>query len=138
MPDVSMLPTLNAALNATATVLLLAGYRAIRSGNVPRHRACMIAALVASGLFLASYLVYHYQAGSRPFTGTGWLRGVYFAVLLTHVVGAAVNLPMVLVTASRALRGHFDRHRAVARWTYPLWLYVSVTGVLVYLMLYHL
>jgi uncharacterized membrane protein YozB (DUF420 family) len=131
-----LLPTLNAILNATATILLLAGYRAIRRRDVATHRACMLAAVAASALFLASYLVYHYHAGSRPYTGTGPVRIAYFVVLLTHVVLAAVNLPMVIVTLARALGGRVDRHRAVARWTLPLWLYVSVTGVLVYLMLY--
>ena len=130
------LPTLNAILNATATVLLVAGYRAIRRRDVGTHRACMLGAVVASVLFLVSYLVYHYNAGSRPYTGTGPLRTVYFFVLITHVVLAAVNLPLVVTTLVRALRGRFDRHRAIARWTFPLWLYVSVTGVVVYLMLY--
>ena len=138
MLDVSSFPTLNALLNATATVLLLCGYACIRRRNVPAHRACMIAALVASALFLVSYLVYHSQAGSRPYTGTGPVRAIYFFILITHVVLAAVNLPMVLVTVARAARGQFARHRAIARWTYPVWLYVSVTGVLVYLMLYRM
>jgi uncharacterized membrane protein YozB (DUF420 family) len=136
MIDVTALPTLNALLNATATILLLAGYHAIRRREVSTHRACMVAAVVVSGLFLASYLVYHYHAGSRPYTGTGPLRALYFLILITHVVLAIVNLPMVIATLVRALRGRFDRHRAIARWTLPLWLYVSVTGVLVYLMLY--
>lgn len=138
MLDVTFLPTLNAMLNATATVLLLAGYRAIRRRDVETHRAFMISALVTSALFLASYLVYHYNAGSRPYTGTGPLRAVYFFVLLTHVVLAVVNLPMVVATLVRALRGQFGRHRVIARWTLPLWLYVSVTGVVIYLMLYRL
>jgi putative membrane protein len=137
MLDVTFLPTLNAFLNATATVLLVAGYRAIRRRDVETHRAFMVAALVTSALFLASYLVYHYNVGSRPYAGTGPLRAFYFFVLLTHVVLAVVNLPMVMATIARALRGQFDRHRAIARWTLPLWLYVSVTGVVVYLMLYH-
>ena len=136
MLEIASLPTLNAVLNGTATVFLLFGYASIRRRNVVAHRACMTGALVASALFLASYLVYHYHAGSRPFTGTGPVRAIYFFVLLTHVVLAAVNLPMVIITVARAMRGQFDRHRAIARWTYPVWLYVSVTGVVVYLMLY--
>ena len=112
----AILPTLNAVLNATATVLLVTGYRAIRRRDIDLHKRCMLAAVVTSGLFLTSYLVYHYNAGSRPFTGTGALRAVYFLVLITHVVLAAVNLPMVIATLTRALRGHFvapPRHRAL-------------------------
>ena len=138
MLEIASLPLLNAALNGTATVLLLCGYAFIRRRNVAAHRACMAGALLASVLFLTSYLVYHYHAGSRPFTGTGPVRAVYFFVLITHVVLAAVNLPMVIVTVMRAARGQFARHRAIARWTYPVWLYVSVTGVVVYLMLYRM
>jgi putative membrane protein len=117
---------------------LVTGYRAIRRRDIDLHKRCMLAAVVTSGLFLASYLVYHYNAGSRPFAGTGPVRALYFLVLITHVVLAAVNLPMVIATLTRALRGQFVEHRAVARWTFPVWLYVSVTGVVVYLMLYKL
>lgn len=135
---VTDLPTLNAALNGTATILLVAGWLFIRRGDIARHRACMIAALAASAAFLTSYVVYHYHAGSRPFTGTGSVRVVYFTILITHVVLAAAIVPLVLVTVGRALTRRFARHRAVARWTLPLWLYVSVTGVVVYWMLYRM
>ena len=132
------LPALNATLNAIATVLLVTGYLFIRRGQWRRHRACMIAALVTSALFLTSYVIYHLQVGSVPFQRTGWIRTVYFAVLIPHVILAAAITPMVLVTVSRALSRRFDRHRAIARWTLPLWLYVSVTGVIVYWMLYRM
>jgi uncharacterized membrane protein YozB (DUF420 family) len=130
------LPAINATLNGVAALLLLAGYREIRRGRMARHRAAMIAACAASTLFLVSYVVYHAQAGSRPFTGTGPVRIVYFAILISHVILAAAILPLALVTLLRALRGQFVRHAALARWTLPIWLYVSVTGVLVYFMLY--
>jgi len=136
--DVSSLPALNATLNGTSGVLLFAGWLLIRRGRIERHRQCMIAAFVASVLFLVSYVVYHAQSGSRPFTGTGWVRGVYFAILITHVLLAAVILPLALVTLRRGLRADYARHRRIARWTFPLWMYVSVTGVVIYLMLYRL
>ena len=117
---------------------MLAGYWFIRRGRVNAHRACMLTALVASTLFLASYLYYHAQVGSVPFQGRGWIRPVYFAILLSHTVLAAVIVPMVLVTVTRAVREQFDRHRRIARWTFPIWLYVSVTGVVIYFLLYHL
>ena len=132
------LPALNATLNAMAAVCLLLGYVFIRRGQQTAHRNTMVGALALSALFLASYLVYHYHAGSRPFTGQGPLRIVYFTVLITHVVLAIVIVPMVLVTVSRALAARFDRHRQIARWTWPLWMYVSVTGVVVYVMLYQM
>lgn len=138
MPDVGMLPTVNASLNALATLLLATGWRFIRRGRRDAHRACMMAALACSALFLTSYVIYHSSAGSRPFQGAGLVRAVYFLILVTHVVLAAAIVPLVLMTAARALRGRFDRHRAIARWTLPLWLYVSVTGVVVYLMLYRM
>jgi uncharacterized membrane protein YozB (DUF420 family) len=137
MLDVTTLPTLNAALNALATLCLVTGWACIRRQRVAAHRAAMLSALACSALFLISYLVYHAQVGSRPFTGTGPIRAVYFFVLLTHVVLAAAIVPLVIVTAARALRGRFAAHRAIARWTLPLWLYVSITGVAVYAMLYH-
>ncbi len=130
------LPALNATLNALAATCLLVGYVLIRRGHRNAHRNAMVAALAFSAAFLASYLVYHYHVGSRPFTGQGPIRVVYFAVLITHVILATAIVPMVLVTVSRALRGRFDRHRRIARWTWPLWMYVSVTGVVVYVMLY--
>ena len=131
------LPAVNATLNAVAALLLLAGYREIRRGRLARHRAAMIAACGASTLFLVSYVIYHAQAGSRPFTGTGPVRIVYFTILVSHVILAAAILPLALITLVRALKGQFARHAALARWTLPIWLYVSVTGVIVYLMLYH-
>ena len=131
------LPAVNASLNALAAVLLLFGYREIRRGRMQQHRAFMIAACVASTLFLVSYVTYHAHAGSRPFTGEGPVRVVYFVILISHVILAAAILPLALITLIRALRERFDRHRAIARWTLPIWLYVSVTGVAVYLMLYH-
>ncbi len=135
---VSDLPALNATLNALAATCLLAGYVFIRRGRIGAHRASMLGALAFSAAFLVSYLVYHYHAGSRPFTGQGLIRVVYFVILLTHIVLATVMVPMVLVTVSRALARRFDRHRRIARWTWPVWMYVSVTGVLVYLMLYQM
>jgi len=131
------LPTLNAALNASSAVLLVAGYLFIRRRRVTAHRACMALAVLTSAVFLVSYVTYHVQVGSVRFQGTGWIRPLYFTILVTHTVLAVVIVPLVLVTLSRALRGRFDRHRAIARVTLPLWLYVSVTGVVVYVMLYH-
>lgn len=136
--SVTDLPALNASLNALATLLLVAGWVFVRRKDVARHRVCMAGALVASAAFLTSYVIYHYHAGSRPFTGTGAIRIVYFAILITHVVLATAIVPLVLMTVTRALRGQFERHRAIARWTLPLWLYVSVTGVVVYWMLYRM
>lgn len=134
----SILPHLNAALNATSFCLLVAGLYFILRGRVAAHRTCMLSALAVSGLFLISYVVYHSQYGSVKFAGQGAARPVYFFILITHVVLAASIVPLVFVTARRALRGDFARHRRIARWTYPLWLYVSITGVLVYLMLYRI
>jgi uncharacterized membrane protein YozB (DUF420 family) len=135
---IAFLPTLNAMLNATSGMLLLIGYVFIRRRNIKAHRACMIAALTSSSLFLISYLYYHYHAGTTRFAGTGAARTIYFIILTTHTILAAVIVPFVLVTVTRALRGNFARHRRIARWTLPMWLYVSVTGVIVYLMLYQL
>lgn len=136
--SIADLPALNAALNATSATLLVIGYRLIRRGRVHQHRRVMLGAFSASTLFLISYLVYHANVGSRPFPGHGPIRTVYFAILISHVVLAAVILPMALITLTRALRERFDRHRRIARWTLPLWLYISVTGVIVYLMLYQM
>jgi uncharacterized membrane protein YozB (DUF420 family) len=136
--DVKDLPALNAVLNASAATLLAAGYRMIRSGRREAHRRMMLGAVVVSALFLASYLTYHAQVGSVRFQKTGWIRAVYFAVLISHTVLAAAVPPLVLVTLYRAAKGRFERHRAIARITLPVWLYVSVTGVVVYVMLYHL
>jgi uncharacterized membrane protein YozB (DUF420 family) len=132
------LPTLNAALNAVAALLLLAGWMLVRRGRREAHRRVMLSAIGTSALFLLSYLVYHFEVGSVRFTGTGSVRTVYFAVLLTHTVLAVVIVPLVLVTLARALRGRFEAHRSVARVTLPLWIYVSATGVVVYWMLYRL
>jgi uncharacterized membrane protein YozB (DUF420 family) len=134
----SDLPLLNASLNATAGVLLLFGYISIRSGRVQRHKAAMIAACVVSTLFLTSYVIYHANVGSKPFPGHGPIRTVYFVILVTHVILAATVPPLALITLTRGLRSRFDRHVAIARWTFPIWLYVSVTGVIVYLMLYRI
>ncbi|MFO7261773.1 MAG: DUF420 domain-containing protein [bacterium] len=132
------LPHLNAALNATSTIALVAGWIAIRRGRRRAHRACMLTAAAVSVLFLVSYLVYHVQVGSVPYQGQGWARTLYFAILASHAVLAALVLPLVLVTLRRALRRQYDRHRTVARWALPVWLYVSVTGVAVYVLLYRL
>jgi uncharacterized membrane protein YozB (DUF420 family) len=132
------LPALNAALNATSAVLLLCGYVLIRQRRERAHKRVMIAALCSSALFLLSYVVYHLQVGSVRFTHGGALRAVYFFVLITHVILAIAIVPLVVVTVSRALRRRFDAHRRIARVTLPLWGYVSVTGVLIYFMLYHL
>jgi uncharacterized membrane protein YozB (DUF420 family) len=132
------LPALNATLNGIAGVFLLAGYYCIRTGRRDLHKRCMLAALTASALFLTSYVIYHLNTGSKPFGGQGAIRYVYFTILITHVVLAAAIVPLVLMTTARGLRGQFGRHVAVARWTFPLWLYVSVTGVVIYLMLYRM
>jgi putative membrane protein len=135
---VADLPALNASLNALATVFLVVGWLLIKSGRRDAHRAAMVAALTCSAAFLTSYLVYHYHVGSVPFQGQGPIRIVYFTILITHVILAIVIVPLVVVTVGRALANRFDRHKRIARWTLPLWLYVSVTGVIVYLMLYRM
>ena len=132
------LPALNAALNAAAALALLVGFWLIRRGRWRAHRAAMVTALVLSAAFLASYLVYHFNVGSVRFSGEGWVRRLYLGILLTHTVLAAAVPVLALITLSRALRRHFPRHRAIARWTLPIWLYVSVTGVVIYWMLYRL
>jgi uncharacterized membrane protein YozB (DUF420 family) len=131
-------PALNATLNATSAVLLSTGYAMIRRGRVLAHKTCMGLAFACSTAFLVSYVIYHVRVGSVPFRGHGWIRPVYFALLISHVVLAAAILPLAVVTLSRALREQFDRHKRIARWTLPLWLYVSVTGVVIYFLLYHL
>jgi uncharacterized membrane protein YozB (DUF420 family) len=130
------LPALNASLNALSTCWLMAGYVFIRAGNRHAHRFAMLGALATSAVFLTSYVIYHANAGSRPFEGQGAVRYVYFAILITHVGLAAAVLPLALVTVSRGLSARFDAHKRLARWTLPIWLYVSVTGVVIYLMLY--
>jgi len=136
--SISNLPALNATLNAVSAVFLTAGYILIRRGRRGLHKKCMLAALVASSAFLTSYLIYHANTGSRPFPGHGAIRTVYFGILLSHVLLAATILPLALTTAARGLRAQYGRHVKIARWTLPIWLYVSVTGVVIYVMLYHL
>jgi protein SCO1/2/putative membrane protein len=135
-PMIARLPALNAALNAAAFFLLIVGFACIRARMTAAHRACMISAFAVSILFLASYLTYHAFAGSKPFTGQGWIRPFYFAVLISHTVLAAVVPVLAILALFRAWKGDFERHRRVARWAYPLWVYVSLTGVLIYAMLY--
>ena len=135
---ISDLPLVNASLNGLSALLLAAGYACIRSGRRGAHRNCMIAALVSSTLFLTSYLVYHFHVGSVPFTGRGPIRTAYFAILITHTILAVLIVPLVATTLTRALRERFDAHRRIARITLPLWAYVSVTGVVIYWMLYSL
>jgi putative membrane protein len=133
----AIFPVINASLNGASTVLLVTGRWLIGQGRVAVHRLVMITAVVTSSLFLLSYLYYHYHVGSVHFQGTGWTRPLYFTILISHVTLAVVIVPLVIITLMRGLGERFDRHRAIARWTFPLWLYVSVTGVLVYFMLYH-
>jgi putative membrane protein len=135
---IAILPTVNAALNATAAALLVWGFLLIRRKRIPQHRAVMMTAFATSCLFLAGYLTYHFQVGTVRFQGTGALRGLYLAILGTHTVLAAAVPPLAIVTLNRGLSSRFDKHRRIARWTLPIWLYVSVTGVVVYVMLYHL
>ena len=136
--SVADLPAVNATLNGIATVFLVCGYVFVRRGQFDRHRRVMLGAFATSVLFLISYVIYHANVGSRPFPGQGPVRLIYFTILLTHIVLAVVIVPMALVTLSRGLGRRFDAHRRIARWTLPLWLYVSVTGVVVYLMLYRM
>lgn len=135
-PYLSSLPAVNALLNGTAAVLLAIGWVLIRRGHVRQHHRVMLSAFTVSALFLISYLTYHAEFGVKHYTGEGPIRLVYFAILLTHTTLAAAIVPLALITLSRALSGRFERHRAIARWTLPIWMYVSVTGVIVYLMLY--
>ena len=138
MTDIySVLPHLNAALNASSFILLSSGYYFIRRRRVIAHRNCQLAALTTSIIFLISYVVYHQHHGATRFAGQGIARPIYFTILTTHTILAVIIVPFVIVTLRRALRRDFARHRALARWTLPMWLYVSITGVLVYLMLYH-
>ena len=135
---VSPLPAINAFLNGTSAILLTIGYFFIRRKRVTSHKICMVTAFGVSCLFLVSYLIHHYQVGSIPFAGQGWIRPVYFTLLISHIVLAALIVPLALTTVYRAVNVQFDKHVKVARWTLPIWLYVSVTGVLVYVMLYQL
>ena len=138
MISAAELPTVNAALNSLSGAFLILGFIFIKSKNIKAHKACMLAAFASSTLFLISYLVYHYQVGSVPFKGQGAIRTVYFTILLTHTILAVFVVPLALITLRRALKENFPAHRRIARWTFPIWLYVSITGVLVYVMLYRL
>ena len=138
MIDYSLLPAVNATLNATSGIFLLTGYVLIKRRQIHAHRNAMLAAFTSSTLFLISYVVYHYHAGSRPFLGQGPIRLVYFGILISHVILAIVILPFIISTLTKGLRGQYARHKRVAKWTFPLWMYVSVTGVIVYLMLYQM
>jgi uncharacterized membrane protein YozB (DUF420 family) len=132
------LPTLNSILNSTAAVLLGAGFYFIKKRRIEAHKRCMVAAMAMSVAFLASYVIYHTYVGSVPFTGEGWIRPVYFFILITHIILAILIVPMVLRTAYFGFASRFDKHVRIARKTFPLWMYVSVTGVIVYLMLYRM
>jgi uncharacterized membrane protein YozB (DUF420 family) len=135
-PQYAYFPALNATLNGTSAVLLFTGRMLIMRGKIAAHRACMIAAMISSAVFLACYLFFHYEAGNIRFLGEGWVRPVYFTILISHVTLAIVIVPMAIITLSRGLRARYVKHRAIARWTWPLWMYVSITGVIVYFMLY--
>jgi putative membrane protein len=136
--SVSQLPSVNAALNSLSAAFLMLGYLFIKSKSIKAHKACMLAAFTSSSLFLISYLVYHYQVGSVAFKGQGAIRTLYFAILVTHTILAAAVVPLALITLARALKQRFPAHRRIARWTFPIWLYVSLTGVIVYVMLYRM
>jgi uncharacterized membrane protein YozB (DUF420 family) len=136
--QISDLPTVNATLNALSAVWLAVGYFFIRQKKISAHRFCMIVALITSALFLISYVIYHYHIGSKPFQGVGAIRTAYFTILISHTILAMAIVPMALITLFRALKQHFDKHKRIARWTLPIWFYVSVTGVIIYLMLYQM
>ncbi|MEE9169747.1 MAG: DUF420 domain-containing protein [bacterium] len=138
MLTLSDLPTLNATLNGISFAILLTGYYFIRQGKIIAHKTCMLSALAASILFLTSYLVYHYNVGSVRFTKEGWIRPVYFTILISHTILAVTVVPLAVVTLYRAWKEKFTKHVKIARWTLPIWLYVSVTGVIIYLMLYRI
>jgi uncharacterized membrane protein YozB (DUF420 family) len=132
----AVFPIINASLNGTSAVLLVTAHNMIKRDRMALHRALMLTAVATSTLFLVSYLYYHYHVGSVHFPGQGWPKRIYFTILISHTILAPAIVPLVIITLTRALRERFDRHRAIARWTYPLWLYVSVTGVVIYFMLY--
>ena len=138
MSDYSIFPALNAALNGASAILLATGRVLIGRRRIAQHRACMIAAFVTSSVFLVCYLYYHAHVGSVRFPGQGWVRPVYFGILISHTVLAAAVVPLVLLSLNYGLRSRFDRHRRISRWTFPVWLYVSITGVAVYIMLYRI
>ncbi len=137
MTAAEILPHVNAVLNTVSTILILIGFAMIRSGRREAHKKVMVSAIVVSAVFLVFYLIYHFTAPIFVFPGTGWTVPVYYTMLVSHVILATIVTPMVIVTAWRALHGRFDRHKAIARWTLPIWLYVTVTGVLIYATLYH-
>ncbi len=132
------LPLINASLNALSTVFLVLGYRAVRAGNTLAHRRCMTAALITSTIFLACYLVYHYFASVTRFTQPAWFKPFYLVLLISHVILAAVIVPLIFIALNHALRGRFEAHKRITRWAWPMWMYVSITGVLVYLILYRI
>ena len=134
----SDLPAVNAALNTLSTIFLTCGYIFIRRQRQVAHRNCMIGAVISSALFLTCYLIYHYNAGRTVFRDPAWFRPIYLTILLTHTILAVVIVPMVLTTLYRAARRQFDRHKKIARWTWPIWMYVSITGVIIYFLLYHI
>ncbi len=136
--EVRDLPALNATLNSISTMLLLFGYYFIKRKEIERHRLCMVLAFITSCIFLVSYLIYHYSVGSVPFPGQGWIRSVYFTILISHIILAATVPVLALMALYRAWRKDFVRHRAIAKWAWPIWMYVSVTGVVVYVMLYEM
>ena len=138
MPDLSIFPALNASLNGASAVLMVTGRSLIRRKKVQLHRACMLAAVVTSTIFLGCYLYYHAHVRSVHFPGQGWVRPLYFSILISHTILAAAVPVLVVLSLTFALRQRFDRHRRIARWTYPIWLYVSITGVVVYVMLYRI
>jgi uncharacterized membrane protein YozB (DUF420 family) len=138
MLSLTDLPAVNAALNATSAILLASGYRFIRRRQITAHKRCMLAACVTSTLFLLSYLTYHYHVGSMPFRGHGWVRPLYFSILISHTILAAAIVPLALITLFRAWKAEFTKHARIARWTLPIWIYVSLTGVIIYCMLYQL
>jgi uncharacterized membrane protein YozB (DUF420 family) len=135
---ISDLPSVNAALNTLSAVLLITGYLYIRQKKITAHKICMLSALGTSVLFFTSYLVYHYHIGSKPYGGQGLIRIIYFTILISHTILAITIVPLALITLVRALKQRFDKHKRIARWTLPIWLYVSVTGVIIYLMLYQM
>ena len=135
---IDILPTVNALLNSTSAILLFVGHRFIKNGNKQAHKKCMIGAFTVSLLFLISYLTYHSYHGTTHFPGEGWIRLVYFTILTSHTILAVAIVPLSIITLRRGLKDLIEKHVKIARWTYPIWLYVSVTGVIIYLMLYHL
>jgi len=135
---IDFLPTLNAVLNTTSALLLTVGHHYIKGGSQQAHKRCMISAFIISILFLISYLTYHYHHGTTRFTGEGWIRPVYFIILFSHTILATAIVPFSIITLRRGLKNDISKHKKIARWTYPIWLYVSISGVIIYVMLYHI